>query len=133
MLLEKDLKKLFDQLVQDDVVQIPCGDNELTLSSFDHGSKIVLSAPVYFGGNFIPSSVRKCASQKHPFKEWSDIKTMLYIDENKFEITLRYLGDLEALNTRNFNEILEEFSVLADKWRLVLDENDRNDLVYVRK
>ena len=133
MLLEKDLKQLFSQLSHEDVVQIPCGNNELTLSSFNHGSKILLSTPVYFGGNFIPSSVRKCASLKHPFKEWSDIQTMLHIDENKFEISLRYLGDIETLNTRNFNEVLEEFSGIADRWRLILDEHDRNDLVYVRK
>ncbi len=58
---------------------------------------------------------------------------MLHIDENKFEISLRYLGDIETLNTRNFNEVLEEFSGIADRWRLILDEHDRNDLVYVRK
>jgi hypothetical protein len=131
MLLEKDLKKLFSRLIHEDVVQIPCGNNDLTLRVVDQASKVLLSTPVYFGGNFIPSSVRKCVSQKHPFRDDSMIKTSISIDEDQFKIHLSYLDDMENLNTHNFTDIIEKFSELAEKWRLVLDENDRNDLVYI--
>lgn len=131
MLLEKDLKKLLDRLTHDDVVEIPFGNNALTLRTVDHASKLVMSTPVYFGGNFIPSSVRKCASQKSPFRNQAQIKTTLSIDEDKFRISLRYIDDVENLNRHNFSNIIEEFSLIADEWRTVLDENDKNDLVYI--
>lgn len=132
MLLEKNLKKLLNQLDHDQVIQIPFGDGDLTLRVFDHASKVVLSTPVYLGGNFIPSSVRKCASQKPFFRSRSDIKTALHIDENKFQISLSYLNDLQNLKSINFGEVIQEFSMIADEWRLTLDENDKNDLVHVR-
>ncbi|HRD55717.1 MAG TPA: hypothetical protein PLC42_04900, partial [Parachlamydiaceae bacterium] len=77
------------------------------------------------------SSVRKCASQKPFFESQSDIKTALHIDENKFQISLSYLDDLQNLKSINFGDVIEEFSMIADEWRLALDENDRNDLVHV--
>ncbi len=131
MLLEKNLKRLLSQLDHDDIVQIPYGEHELTLKVFDNASKVLLSTPVYFGGNFIPSSVRKCASQKHPFHGQPEIKTSLYIDESKFKITLSYLDDMNNLKSVNFSKIIEEFEFIADEWRVVLDENDKNDLVHV--
>ena len=131
MLLEKDLKKLLDRLSHDNFVEFSFGNSDLTFHAVDHASKIMLSTPVYFGGNFIPSSVRKCATQKHSFKNHTQINTSLSIDEDQFRISLRYLDDVENLNHHNFSEIIEEFSLIADKWRSILDENDKNDLVYV--
>lgn len=131
MLLEKDLKRLLSHLGHDHVVQIPIGNNDLTLRIFDHASKIMISTPVYFGGNFIPSSVRKCALHKQPFTKDVDIKTNLNIDENKFLISLSYLDDIENLKQMSFSQVIEDFGYVADEWRLILDENDKNDLVHI--
>lgn len=131
MLLEKDLKKILEQLSHEDVVEVPIGNSDFSLRLFDNSSKIALSTPVYFGGNFIPSSVRKCATQKSPFYDQA-IRTTLSIDESKFLITLIYLDDVTNFTQGKFNRVIEEFSDIAEQWRNLLDENDRNDLVYVR-
>jgi len=129
MLLESDLKKLFKQLMSNDQAQIALLGTDITIRMFD-ASKLSLTASVYNGSNYIPSSVRKCVSQKSPFH--AGIKTHLVIDENNFEVDLNYSGRLETINPEGFSQLLEEFSWLAGEWKLVLDEHDRNDLVHVK-
>lgn len=130
MIIEKDLKKLFQQLDHDDVAQITLGGNDIQIKIFDDASKISLLTTVYYGGNFIPKSVRNGVSQKSPFNRVS-IKTSLAVDEKKFQINLLYLGHLEHMNNQNFNRLLEEFSWLAHSWRAFLDEHDKNDLIRI--
>lgn len=132
MLIEKDLKKVLQQLLQNDVVNIDVGGGfSITMRIFDNASKLALSTPVYHGGNFIPKSVRNCISQKAPFNSES-IKTYLTVDENRFQIFLNYLGTLDPVQNESFKGLLEDFSWLADEWRLYLDEHDKEDLIYVR-
>lgn len=131
MIVEKDLKKLFNQLIHDEVAQITLGGSDISIHMFERGAKLSLATPVYFGGNFIPKSVRKCISQKAPFDQ-SIINTNLTVDENSYQIRLNYMGSMNNLNTQEFVNLLEEFSFLADEWRNFLDENDKNDLVHVR-
>jgi len=132
MIIEKDLKKLFHQLDHDDIAHISLGSSDVTVRVFDGASRITLSTPVYHGGNFLPKSVRHCTSQKLTLLNPIQIKTSLRIDEENFRVILNYLGDLGGLTTIQFKDILEEFSYLAEEWRLHLDENDKNDLVHVR-
>lgn len=129
MLLESDLRKLFSQLMNHDQAHIDLSGTDITIRLFD-SSKLSLTAPVYNGGNYIPTSVRKCVSQKSPFH--AGIKTNLSIDEQKYEVDLNYMGRLESINSEGFSQLLEEFSWLAGEWKLFLDEHDRNDLVHVK-
>lgn len=131
MIIEKDLTKLFQQLDHNNVAQISLGGSDLFIRVFDDGSKISLATPVYYGGNFIPKSVRNSISEKSLFNRFS-IKTSLAVDENRFQVNLHYVGQLEEMNNHKFFELLEEFTRLAHAWRAYLDENDRNDLVHVR-
>jgi hypothetical protein len=130
MLIEKDLKKLYQQLLQEDVVHVEIGGTDVTLRVFDNASKLALSTAVFNGGNFIPKSVRNCISQKAPFP--SDIKTYLTVDEGHYQILLNYLGTLDYLHQDSFRSLLENFSWIADEWRLYLEEHGKNDLIYVR-
>lgn len=131
MIIEKELKKIFHQLVKEEVAQIAIGGTDITIRVLDDASKFSLSTAVYFGGNFIPKSVRNCVTQKKNLPE-ERIKTYLTLDEGSFKIYLNYVGSLEHLRTNGFGELLEEFSWSADEWRLILDEHDKNDLVHVR-
>jgi len=131
MLMQKDLNKIYNQLFKDDVFQISFLGSEITIRVFDSASKIALSTPVYYGGNFIPKSVRTGISHKSLFTQAS-IKTSLAIDENQYQVNLHYLGHLEHFNNKNFVHLLEEFTWLAHAWRAYLDEHDKNDLIRVR-
>lgn len=130
MLIQKDLKKIYNQLFKDDVFQISFFGSEITIRVFDSASKLALSTPVYYGGNFIPKSVRHGVMHKFPFKD--DIRTHLNIDEDQFQINLNYLGSIEPLDQQEFFAILEAFSEIAERWRAYLDEHDKNDLIYIR-
>lgn len=131
MLIKNELKKIFLQLLKDDVVQIDVNGFNITVRVFDGASKLLLSAPVYFGGNFIPKSVRTSLSHKASFAE-DHIKTFLTIDEDNFQVHIKYLGKLNKVNNEAFALLLEDFSWLAGEWHFFLDERDKNDLVHVR-
>lgn len=130
MIIEKELRKLLHRLIKDEIAQITLGGSEVLVHVYDNATKISLSSPVYFGGNFIPLSVRKCVTQTPSFEK-GRIKTELKLDEQTCQISLKYVGGLEFLSKRNFVDLLEEFSWLADEWRLFLDEHDKNDLIHI--
>lgn len=131
MIVEKEFRKLVHQLVKEEIAKITLGNSEIIVHVLDNATKIFLSSTVYFGGNFIPKSVRKCLTQTPAFDKGT-VKTYMTVDEDNFSVSINYLGGLEHLNKRMFVDLLEEFSFLADEWSLFLDEHDKNDLVHVR-
>lgn len=131
MIIEKEFRRLVHQLVKEEVAQISLGNSIVTVHVLDNARKLSLSSLVYFGGNFIPKSVRTGILLTPAFEK-GHIKTYMTVDEEHFSVTLNYLGGLEHLNKRMFVDLIEEFSWLADEWRLNLDERDKNDLVHVR-
>lgn len=133
MLIEKELQKIFRQLLQDDAVHIAVDGFDILVRVFDGTSKLFLCTSVYMGGNFIPKSVRTCLSQKATFlNNPTLIKTFLSVDEENYQITLNYIGRLEHIHNETFRILLEDFTSLATQWRDHLDEHDKNDLLHVR-
>jgi hypothetical protein len=130
MVLSSQLKKLFEILHDRDHAQIRLMGSDICVGT-DHHSAVSMHTEVYFGGNFIPQSVRRCILTK-PFFDRNMIDTTLTIDEENFKIFLKYSGTIESLNQRTFIDVLEEFSYLAEEWKLFIDEHDKNDLVYTR-
>jgi hypothetical protein len=130
MIMLKDIKKLFHQLIHDDKAEIDLGGSNISVRLLNDSSRFTLTTPIYLGGNFIPKSVRNCLSEKAPFG-MEGIKTSTSVDEHEFKVYLHYLGSLDHINGDKFHELLESFSWLADEWRLYLDEHDRNDLVHI--
>jgi len=131
MLLEKQLIHLLNHLSQEKSVTITLGESDITIRVYDYASKLSLQTSVYQGGNYIPKSVRSNVSQKAVSPIPSEIITFLTIDEPQFQINLNYLGRLDAVTKTGIKELLEEFTIVADRWRDYLDEQDRNDLVRV--
>jgi hypothetical protein len=131
MVIQKELQKLYQQLLQDTVARIPVNGTDVTVRILE-GSKLSLSTEVYFGGNFIPPSVRASLTKKLPATE-GHIKTFFTIDEPNFRIYLNYLGHIQTLKNQAFDHLIEEFGWLAQEWRHFLDENDKHDLIHVRK
>jgi hypothetical protein len=58
--------------------------------------------------------------------------TFFTVDEQNYQVKINYLGHAHQLNQHSFKETLEDFGSMAEKWRLYLDDHDKNDLVYVR-
>lgn len=133
MAVDDDLKKLIHQLVHRDLGEISLNGSDIKVRVIEpeEDSKLSLRTPVYFGGNYIPKSVRRCLSEKTPFNDHF-IKAYLTVDEDNFRIHLNYLGMFDSLDRKKFQDILVDFSHLAGEWRNYLDENDRQDLVHVR-
>jgi len=131
MLAEKELRKIVRELSHENLVKVDFEGVEVLINRFDLISgKAALSACVYFGGNFIPQSVRQSVIQKVLIKG-DHINTSLSLNEEEFTVLLNYVGTC-SLEEIALNHLLEEFCWIANEWRLFLDEQDRNDLVYVR-
>lgn len=131
MLVEKDIQRILNQLARGYPMEIACGNSDIMIRFLDDASKLSLKTLVYRGGNYIPSSVRRCLSAKAPCPHAS-IRTFFTIDEPNYQIYLNYLGHPESISEEGFKDLLEEFDFLAEKWRVYLDEHDKNDLIYVR-
>lgn len=127
MLIDRELNKLIHELKGQKTISFIFEGNPMTLHLFD--GKLSLAALVYEGGNYIPKSVRNGLSLKSP--GYSNLKTTFSIDEEKFQISLNYLGSSHQLNNARFYDLLEEFNDLVGGWRFLLDERDRNDLVHI--
>lgn len=132
MLVQKDLMKLFQQLIHDESVHFNVDGIDILIRVFDNSSKLFLTTPVFIGGNFIPKSVRQCLSQKAPFYREDQIKTYLTVDEERYQVFLNCISVLEACHNGDLKNQLEEFSWLADQWRNYLEEHGKNDLIHVR-
>ena len=130
MLKEKEIKKLLSELVHADVAQIHLNGFAITVNIYNQGSKIFLSTPVYFGGNYIPKSVRSCLSRKAPFDRLS-IRTNLEVDEENYLVNLKHVGTIAPTSQQRFIDLLKDFSWLAEMWHDYLDEHDKNDLIHV--
>lgn len=130
MIIDKELKKLFDQLTHENTAQIDIAGSNITVSMFNHGSILSLATPIYYGGNYIPKSVRDCIKEKVPFDR-GRIKTSLTVEEEKFQILLNYKGFVANLTHQKFIDLLDEFTWFAEEWRYFLDEHDKNDLVHI--
>lgn len=132
MVVSKEFKRILDKLSAKEPAMIVLSGLPIAVRVFDEGNKLALATSVYEGGNYIPAGVRKCLSLKAPFKPRAIQHTFLKIDEERFQISLNFLGQLEPLNDQRLHDLLEEFNELAGEWRLFLDEHDKNDLVHVR-
>lgn len=130
MLAETDLKRLFHKLIHQFSAKIHFAGSEIHVSFYDHASKVQLSTPVYLGTNYIPTSVRSCITQRPPFDN-SLIRTNFTIDEDNYRILLNYTGALNRSDAEIFEDLVEKFGCLADEWRVLLDEKDKNDLIYI--
>lgn len=130
MLAETDLKKLFHKLVRQFSAKVHFAGSDITVNFCDHASKVQLSTPIYLGSNYIPKGVRTCLSQKPPF-DTSIMRTSLTIDEDTCRILLNYTGALKRSEDYLFEGLLESFSAQAEEWRALLDERDKNDLIYI--
>ena len=132
MLIAKDIQKLFGRLNLQGGTHITVDGSDILIQFEESDCKLSLKTVVYNGGNYIPSSVRHCLSLKFPFYHAS-MHTYLTLNEHDFLIELNYVNkSAEPFSYHHFKDLLEEFGLIAEKWRAHLDENDKNDLVYVR-
>lgn len=130
MLVERDIQKILNQLAVGNAINVPYDGATIMIKFIEEHSKLALSSLVYQGENYIPASVRRCLSHQPPYFHPA-ISTSLTLDENHFQVTLNYFGEIESLTTDQFKDILEEFGKIAEKWRAYLDDHDKNDLIYV--
>lgn len=132
MLIEKEYQKLVHELLTHERAQIFLSGSDISVTIFDHSTKLSLATPVYFGSDYIPKSVRQGITQSPPFEKNQNIRTFISVDEENHRVFLHYLGTTETLNSSKFTSLLDNFSYLASEWRIYLDEHDKNDLVHVR-
>jgi len=130
MKVELGIDKILRKLLIGHQLEMLVGDSTIAMQTVDGGTKLILSSLVYVGGNFIPFSVRRCV-QNVGRKDRYALRTFLSMDEQNYQVSLKYIGLTKDLNSEEFRGLIDEFSQQADEWRLYLDEHDRNDLIYI--
>jgi hypothetical protein len=131
MVIKQSINEIIHQVTENSIAQIEVDGTSILVRVYED-SKLTLSAPVYQGSNYIPKSVRLSIKETHPPIPQGQYKTFLTVEENNYKVDLNYLGSFTSLDQIRFSDLLEEFSFLANEWKLYLDENDRNDLIHVR-
>lgn len=130
MLVDKSFKHLVHQLLNGQVMHVSFGEFALTIHYVDENSKIVITTPVFNGGNYIPPSVRCSISHRGPGFH-SKIRSYLTVDEGHFQVVLNYLGQAENLKQDELKLLLEEFNYIAEEWREYLEQHGKNDLIRI--
>lgn len=130
MIIDQRIQQLFHDLIAYENAKISMGQEDVFVRILDNANKISLSTRVYSGDKFIPQSVRRCVATNKSLAQ-SPLSTYFALDEEKYQVNLNYLGNMGSLNHFKFQQLLEDFHILAEEWRLILDEQDRNDLVHV--
>jgi len=103
----------------------------LFLHMQDFGSKLHMHSLVYVGDGFIPFSVRK-AVQSHVDIN-PTIDTWLKINEEEYQITLHFVQSVSHVTPDDFFALTSQFEEAVIRWRQILEERDREDLVHVHK
>jgi hypothetical protein len=132
-MITNNLTNIISSLKNEKVANISKGNSDITIRFLEESGKLLLTTTVYFGGNFIPESVRKSLKEELPIDQQS-IRTFLTIDEGAFRVSLNYLGllgNFANFDIKEANALLEEFNWIADEWRYILDQRDRNDLIHI--
>ncbi len=130
MVVQQEVQKLLHSLVIRESSMITIGSSEILVRLINKGDKVLLTTPVYYGGNYIPQKVREAATERRLIQS-ELISAELVINQDKFEIYLEYSEDAKNLDIDRFKEDLEEFAWLADEWRLILDQEDYNDRLHI--
>ncbi|MCE2982802.1 MAG: hypothetical protein LW832_04460 [Parachlamydia sp.] len=130
MIIDKSIKYILDQLPSGDTVHLPFEGLDIMLKYYPN-SQLALMTSVYTGDNYIPQSVRNSLSGHLPYSHPS-IRTYFLINEETFNVSLNYLGNTDILDRQTLFYLIEEFAIIAEKWRHYLDEKDRTDLIPVK-
>ncbi len=101
----------------------------LFLQPEDYGSKLHMHSLVYIGDGFIPFSVRK-AAQSHVDTN-PVVDTWLHINEEQFKISLHFVQSFTKVTSHDFFTLTARFEEAVIRWRQILEEKDREDLVYI--
>lgn len=126
-------------VIRDDWQKILCdlsrdlsGMEDISITVVEDGEKLLFSTTVYSGDNYVPPSVRACLTCKPPFRVPFS-HTHLNLNEEEFRIQLSASYRTEHLSPDALQDLIDDFAWMAEEWRYYLDENDRNDLIYVRR
>lgn len=131
MVSQSKSKKWLEKLMQKGTVEIVLHGNKVYVKAFQNDSIFSLSSVVYQGGDYIPKSVRSCAQKQESSAFQSRIAGSLVVDEQNYRVELHYVERMDEVDDRVLQDLLEEFCWLSEEWRNLLDEHDRQDLVYV--
>ncbi|MFA6915370.1 MAG: hypothetical protein WC222_03160 [Parachlamydiales bacterium] len=128
MVKDQEVYKILNQLNNQTIVEFALAGSEVMVRAIDQSTKLSFSTTIYQGSSYIPTSVRSSLSKALPK---GSIPTYINVDEEDYRITLHYLGRLEGMHPAQLKVLLEEFAVIAEDWRQVLDDMDNNDRVYI--
>lgn len=131
MIVQNELQKLINNLSDHDLAAINIDGNSIVVRMVNDASKISLTSVLWQGNNFIPLSVQEVVQNSQRLLNGFN-GARLILHEERFLVYLHYSEPIEELSHHLFIEVLETFSSQTTRWRRILDDNDKRDLIHVR-
>ena len=134
MLNQEEMEQVMFKLMTDLQVEMNINGLAILLKLSDDMQQLELTTPVFYGGNYIPQSIRRGIQAEALFHP-STIKPTLFVDEVQFQVMLTYAGNVEEEGFKALKEVLDEFVWIAKEWRFVLERHGKEDLqfIYIKK
>lgn len=130
MLVQSDLQKLINTLIDQNLAAISINGNNIFVHMVEDASHLTFSALIWQGVNFVPLSIREIVSHKPPFPNFL-ANTRVVIDEEKCQVFLNYSQLLEELSHHEMGELLEEFGIMTARWKEYINDLDQRDLIHI--
>ncbi|MBS0622841.1 MAG: type III secretion system chaperone [Verrucomicrobia bacterium] len=129
----ENVKRLYKRLLVTPAARGTVGRFDVEFQYMPTKGELFCATAVFYGGNYIPLSVRQAVQSTGLFAASGSSEVRLFIDEIDYQVVLAYrsawaVGDAEA-----FERILLDFLDLAEEWRRLLDEYGDQDLIRVPK
>ncbi len=128
---EAVIEQVYQSLSTSDQTRRVVGVFDVEMTKLSAQRQLRLVTPVFLGGNYIPGSVRRALATGTVMAHDAKTEVSLHIDEENFRVLLTYQTDWPNGSRDAFMALFEDFIVLADEWRRLLDEYGEQDLVYV--
>lgn len=131
MIVQNELLKLINNLCDHDLAAINIDGNSIVVRMVNDASKISLTSVLWHGNNFVPLSVREVVQNSQRLLNGFN-GAKLILNEERSQVYLHYSEAIEELSHHQFTELLEVFSSQTTRWRRILDDNDKRDLIHIR-
>ncbi len=125
-----DTQQVYQLLHHQEIVQANVCGEILTVEFDKQAQRLYLWMPIFKENNFIPNRVRSYVYQ-HQIESYRTVRAQLSIDEDQSQVMLSYCGYIGELNAKSFDEIVEDFYILAKQQEEELNCEAEKDLVYI--
>lgn len=121
---------VMSQLASNRKAHVVVQDEVIFFETSKRANYLILSSHVYSGDDYLPQTVRSCISSRGVLR-WQDNGAYLKFDSPSSSIFLFQEIQMEEGKYIPFRRHLNDFSIVADQWRKILQDFSERDSFFV--